>query len=299
MAVRIVTDSCSDIPQEEAKRLGITVIPVYLRFGSEVYRDGVDIDSSEFYRRLTTSSVHPSTAAPSPGDFAKVYEEVAQKTSEIVSIHVTKKHSAVYDAALLGKEIAERKGCRIEVVDSGGVTMWQGLIAIAAAKAAEAGHSLHQVVNKAHETITQLRVLALLDTLKYAVKGGRLSNAIFTVESLLSVKAFLTLRDGEIRPAGLTRSRSKGIHRLHRFISSVLHVDDLAIVHSTTPDEAQTLADYARSLFPNIVPRISRLGPALGVHAGPGALVTVLKENRGPVKVFDLKRMRLSNMRTS
>ena len=93
MTVRVVTDSCSDIPREETKRLGITVVPAYLRFGNEVYRDGVDIDSDEFYRKLATSQVHPSTATPSPGDFAKVYEEVARETNEIVSIHVTKKHS--------------------------------------------------------------------------------------------------------------------------------------------------------------------------------------------------------------
>jgi DegV family protein with EDD domain len=287
MTVKIITDSCSDITQEEAKRLGIIVVPAYLRFGNEVYRDGVDIDSDEFYRKLTTSEVHPSTATPSPGDFAKVYEEAARETNEIVSIHVTKKHSAVYDAALLGKEIAEGEGCRIEVVDSRGVTMWQGLVTIAAAKAAEAGHGLHQVVNEAHETIRQLRALALLDTLKYAVKGGRLSNAIFAVESLLSVKAFLTLRDGEIRPAGLARNRSKGIGRLREFIRSAVHIEDLAIAHSTTPDEAQTLADYACSLFPNVVPGIARLGPALGVHAGPGALAIVIRQSTSPVKVSD------------
>jgi DegV family protein with EDD domain len=285
MTVGVVTDSCSDIPREEAKRLGITVVPAYLRFGDEVYRDGVDIDSDEFYRKLATSQVHPSTATPSPGDFAKVYEEAARETNEIVSIHVTKKHSAVHDAALLGKQIAEGKGCRIEVVDSRGVTMWQGLVAIAAAKAAKAGHSLHQVVNEAHETIKQLRALALLDTLKYVVKGGRLSNAIFVVESLLSVKVFLTLRDGEIRTAGLTRNRSKGLDRLREFIRSAVNIEDLAIVHSTTLDEAQTLADYAHSLFPNIVPGIVRLGPALGVHAGPGAMVIVVRQGASPVEV--------------
>jgi len=277
MTVKIITDSGSDITQEAAKKLGIMVIPIYVRFGSEAYRDGVDIDSDEFYRKLATSQVHPSTAAPSPGDFAKVYEEAARETNEIVSIHVTKKHSAVYDAALLGKEIVEGKGCRIEVVDSHGVTMWQGLVAIAAAKAAEAGHSLHQVVNKAHETIRQLRALALLDTLKYAVKGGRLSNAILAVESLLRVKVFLTLRDGEIRPAGLTRNRSKGLDRLREFIRSALHIEELAIVYSTTPDDAQKLSDYTISLFPHIVPHIVRLGPALGVHAGPGAIIAVMR----------------------
>lgn len=280
MTVKIVTDSGSDITQEAAKKLGITVIPVYLRFGDEVYRDGVDIDSDEFYRKLMTSPIHPSTAAPSPGDFAKAYEEVARETREIVSIHITRKHSAVYDAALLGKEIAEGKGCHVEVIDSKGVTMWQGLVAIAAAKAAEAGHSLHQVVNKAHETISQLRVLALLDTVMYVVKGGRLgkaASAISTIGSLLHVKLLLTLRDGEIRPAGLVRSRRKGMERLSEFVRSVSRIEDLAIVHGTTPDDAQKLADYVCSLFPNIVPRIVRLGPALGVHAGPGALVTVLR----------------------
>ena len=278
MTVKIVTDSGSDITQEEAKKLGITVVPVYLRFGDEVYRDGVDIDCDEFYHKLVTSPVHPSTAAPAPGDFARVYEEAAQETGEIVSIHITSKHSAVCDAALVGKETAERKGCQIEVVDSRGLTMWQGLVAIAAAKAAEAGCSLQEVVNKAHETIRQLRALALLDSVMYAVKGGRLGKAVSAVESLLNVKLLLTLRDGELRPAGLARTRSKGIDQLRKFIRSALHIEDLAIVYSTTPDDAQTLAEYVGSLFPNIVPRIVRLGPALGVHAGPGALVTVLKE---------------------
>src|SRR4030042_1932428 len=134
MTVRVVTDSCSDIPQEQASRLGIIVVPAYLRFGNEVYRDGVDIDSDEFYRKLATSQVHPNTATPSPGDFTRVYEEAARETNEIVSIHVTKKHSGVYDAALLGKETVEKRGCHIEVVDSKGVTMWQGLFAIVAPK---------------------------------------------------------------------------------------------------------------------------------------------------------------------
>ena len=102
MTVKIVTDSTSDLSPRVAQELGITVVPVYMRFGEEVYRDGVDISQDEFYQKLVESSVHPSTAAPSPGEFAKVYEEAARETNEIVSIHVTKKHSDVYDAALLG-----------------------------------------------------------------------------------------------------------------------------------------------------------------------------------------------------
>lgn len=280
MTVKVVTDSGSDITQEEAKQLGIAVVPVYLRFGEDVYRDGVDIDSDEFYHRLSTSPVHPSTAAPSPGDFIRVYEHLAQETREIVSIHITSKHSAVCDAAMVGRELAANKGCRVEVIDSKGVTMWQGLAVMAAAKAAEAGYSLHQVVDKVHETIGQLRALALLDTLRYVLKGGRLSRTIFKVESVLNVKPLITLRDGEIRPAGLVRNRSKGIDRLRVFISSALNIGDLAIVHGNASNDAQTLADYAALLFPDIVPRIVRLGPALGVHAGPGALIAVFRETK-------------------
>ena len=280
MAVKVVTDSCSDIPQQEARRLGITVVPVYLRFGDEVYRDGVDMDSSEFYRKLETSSVHPYTAAPSPGDFARVYEDMGRETDEIVSIHVTSKHSGTYDAAIAGKELAQKKGFRIEVIDSKGVTMWQGLVAIAAAKVAEARCGLGEVLEAVHETIGQLRALALLDTLKYVIRGGRLGKTISAVESVLNVKLLLTLRDGELRPAGLVRTRSKGIDRLREFIKSALPVKDLAIVYGTTPGEAQTLADYVRRLFPEVVPQLARLGPALGVHTGPGALIAVVNKTR-------------------
>lgn len=278
MVVKVVTDSGSDITQQEAKRLGITVVPVYLRFGDKVYRDGVDIDANEFYDKLINSSVHPSTSSPSPGDFARVYEEASQEGDEIVSIHITSKHSTTYNAALLGKEIAEAKGCHIAVIDSKGVTMWQGLVAMAAAKAAKSGASLQQVVERVHETISRMRALALLDTLAYAIRGGRLSKTICAIESVLRVKPLITLREGEIRLAGLVRTRNKGIDRLREFIRKASHIEDLAVVCSTTSDSAQILAEYVGLLFPGIVPQIARVGPALGVHAGPEALVVVVRE---------------------
>ncbi len=285
MTVKVITDSASDITQEQAARLGIIVVPVYLRFGEKVYRDGIDIDTEEFYKKLETDPVHPSTASPSPGDFAKVFDETAKDSDEIVSIHVTSKHSSVYSSALLGKENMKKKGCHIEVIDSQGVTMWQGLVAIAAVKAAETGDSIHQVVEKIHETIHQLRALALLDTIKYIVKGGRLGKAsslVSNIESILQVKTLLTLRDGELHPSGLIRSHAKGIERLQKFIKSASHVEEMAIVHSTEASKAQALADYACSLFPGLVTHIVRLGPVVGVHGGPGTLMTVLRETVRP-----------------
>ena len=203
---------------------------------------------------------------------------MARETDEIISIHITGKHSGTCDAALAGKEVAGKKGCRIEVVDSRGVTMWQGLVAIAAARAAQARLSLDEVMGSAHEAIGRMRVLALLDSLKYVVKGGRLSKAISKVESVLNVKLLLTLHNGELRPTGLVRTRNRGIVRLQEFVKSNLHIRDLSIVYSTTIEDAHTLAEYVRSVLPGVAPHLVRLGPALGVHAGPGALIAVANE---------------------
>lgn len=277
MTVKIVTDSAADLPFDLAQELGITVVPVYVRFGDKVYRDGVDIGPDEFYAKLMSSSVVPFTSAPSAGEFAQVYRDVASYADEIISIHITRRHSSTYDAALLGSKMLGKEGCRIEVIDSEGVTMWQGLVVLAAARAAQAGFELYQVVKIVQETIQQMRALALLDTMKYIVKGGRVGDSISRIESILNVKALITLRNGTIRPAGLARTRSKGIVRLREFIKSALHIEELAIVYSTTPDDAQELADYAVSLLPDIVPKVVRLGAALGVHGGPGAIVTVMR----------------------
>lgn len=273
MTVKIITDSASDITQEEARQLGITVVPTYVRFGNVTYRDGVDIDIDEFYRKLATTRVHPTTAAPSPGDFAKAYQEAARDSDEIVSIHVTHKHSAVFDAARVGRDTMQNKGCRIEVIDSRGITMWQALVTLAATTAAQAGCGLQQVVDRVQQAISRSRGLGLLDTLRYAVKGGRLSNTIFKVESLLNVKPLLTLRDGELKPAGLARTREKGMERLHEFIKAKPDIESLAIAHSTLPTEAQKLANYVTSLFPNLVPKIAHLGPTMGSHTGPGTIL--------------------------
>jgi DegV family protein with EDD domain len=277
MTVKIVTDSGADLPLDLARELDITVVPVYLRFGDKVYRDGVDIGPDEFYAKLMSSPVLPSTSAPSAGDFAQAYRDVSSSTDEIVSIHITRRHSATYDAALLGRKMIEKAGCRIDVIDSEGVTMWQGLVVLAAARAAETGCELHDVVEKAQEAIRQMRALALLDTVKYITRGGRVGSAFSKVESILNLKALLTLRNGVLRPAGLARNRSKGIGQLREFIRSALHIEELAIVYSTTPDDAQKLADDTVNLLPNIVPKIVRLGPALGVHAGPGAIIAVVR----------------------
>ena len=281
MTVKIVTDSTADISPELAQRLDITVVPVYLTFGDKTYRDGVDVGVDEFYQKLESSPVHPTISAPSPGDFTAVYETLAKETDEIVSIHLSSKASATYTAALQAKEACGETGCRIEVVDSQWVTMALGLITMAAAGAAQAGQNMHQVLEGVQKSITRVRVLGVFDTMKYLVLGGRISKATGLVGSVLNVKPLVTMREGEVVAAGIARTRSRGVERLYRLVENSASIQNLAIVHATTPGEARSLAERMSSILDKERIHIARLGLGLGVHGGPGTLIVALREEEG------------------
>lgn len=277
MPVRIVTDSTADLTPQLARGLGITVVPVYVRFGHESYRDGIDISREEFYERLVTSPVHPTTSQPTPADFAQVYRELSRETDKIVSIHVSGKLSGTCNSALQGKELAEKK-CDIKVIDSESVTMGLGMIALTAARLAAAGESLQKVTDEAKQAIPNTHLLGLFDTLKYLLLGGRIGKARALLGSILNVKPLLTLRDGELHPIGNVRTRVKGIERLSDFAKNALGIQELAVVHTTTPDEASGLKDRLSSLVDTSRLHLAGLTPALGVHTGPGLLAVVLRK---------------------
>ena len=283
MTVKIVTDSTCDLSPELAKQLGIIVVPVYLRFGDEVYRDGVDISQDEFYQKLEEGPIHPSTSQPTPADFADVYRKLSTETDAIVSIQVTSKLSGTYNSALQGRELVTGS-CRIEVVDSLSVSMGLGLIAMTAARLAEAGESLQGVTEEVRQAIPSIRVLGVFDTLKYLLRSGRLGKATALLGTLLNVKPLITMRDGELFPAGQVRTRSKGIERLFDLVKNALNIQELAIVHSTTPDEASSLRERIGSILDKRRIHIARLGPALGVHGGPGTLILALREKVSSIR---------------
>jgi len=277
MTIKIVTDSSADLPAELVQELGITVVPLYVRFGEEVYRDRVDITEDEFYQRLLHDPVHPSTIQPTPQDFVDVYQKLSPEADGIVSIHISGKLSGTCNSALRGKELVE-KACPIEVVDSQMTTMALGLLAIVAATAAKGGEGLDKVVAEVKGTIPNMHFLALFDTLKYLLLGGRIGKAKALLGSVLKVKPLITLKDGEVVPAGQARSRSKGIERLLDFVKNAKNIQDLAVVYNTTPEEAQVLAERIGSIFPKEQIRLATIGPMLGVHTGPGALIVALRE---------------------
>jgi DegV family protein with EDD domain len=277
MAVRIVTDSTADLPPELVKELGITVVPIYVRFGEEVYRDGVDISGDEFYRRLENTTVHPSTVQPGPQDFLEVYRKLSKGADGIVSIHISTKLSGTYNSALMAKDMLDT-GCPVEVIDSKEVTMGLGLIAIMAATMAKGGESRDKIVKEVKKAAPKIHLLCLFDTLKYLLLGGRIGKAKALLGSILNVKPMLSVKDGEVIPAGQARTRAKGIDKLFEFTQNAKKIQDLSVVYSTTPDEAHDLAKRLSPIFDRKKIKIARVGPSLGVHMGPGALVVAIRE---------------------
>jgi len=277
MTLKIVTDSLSDITSDIAERLGITVVPVYVRFGEEVYRDRIEMTTDEFYRRLTYGNVFPTTTQPPPGDFLDVYNRLAGETDEILVITLSSKLSGTYQSALHAKSLVEKK-CRIEVIDSLTVVMGLGLIVIAAAKAAQAGASLDEVADLVRRAIPRSHSIMSFDTLKYLAKGGRIGKAQGLLGSLLSVKPILTMRDGEVAPLTRVRSRAAGMDYLYNFVAGFPRIEGLAVEYATTPDDAARLVERLGSLFPKERIYISTVSPVIGTYVGPHVLsVTVLE----------------------
>jgi DegV family protein with EDD domain len=276
MVIKIVTDSTADIPVELAEKLGITVVPEYLRFGEKMLKDRVDIDEDEFYKRLVNDPILPNTAQPSPDDFAAIYKEVAKTADGIISIHLSAKLSGTYNSAVSGKAASGVK-CPIEVIDSRVVTMGLGELAIAANEMAQAGKSIPEITAAINQMIPNIHILGLVDTLKYLALGGRIGKVQALVGSMLNVKPMLAVKDGVLTPSGRVRSRDKGVEILVNYVKNIPDIQDLAVIHNTTPDEAQKLIKRLGSFYPEEKIRLARLGPALGVHTGPGILFVAVR----------------------
>jgi len=277
--VKIVTDSTSDLPPEVARELGITVVPAYVHFGSQSFRDGVDITPEQIYERMLSGPVHPTTSSPAPGDFTDVYNRLSGETDQIVCLTVTSKQSAIYEAAMTGKQSFKGKS-RVEVIDSQSVTMGLGLMAMLAAREARSGKTITDVLDAVRSAIPRTHGMATLDTIKYVVKGGRLGRGSGLLGSLVKVKPLLEIKDGWIRLSGVTRTRSVGMERLRQCAMRHLPIEDAAVVHGNAFREAESLAERIRSASPQIRPVIAKLGSALGVHGGPQTLVVVVRESK-------------------
>ena len=275
MAIRIVTDSTADLPAEVAASLDIAVVPLYVHFGDEQLRDGVDISSEEFFERLQRESRTPTTSQPPAGVFRDLYRELAADGSEIVSIHISSKLSGTFASAQQGA--AGLDGTEVRLVDSGAASMALGMAAIAAAEAVRRGESVDGVVAAAEDILARTQMLIIFDTLEYLRRGGRIGRGMELIGTLARLKPIATIRDGELAGAGRVRTKSKAIEEVLRRFSEVRPLERAAVVHATTPDESDYVVERLRGLAPGVPITQGRIGPVVGVHAGPGVLgVTVV-----------------------
>jgi len=280
MTVKIVTDTLSDITGDLAAKLDVTLIPLYVRFGEEIYRDRVEITSEDFYRRLVNEPKLPSTTQPTPHDFAEVYKKLAEETDEILVVVVSSKLSGTFQSATQAKEMLKGK-CRIEIVDSFTVAMAEGLIVISAAKMVKEGANLDKVADMARKAVSRSHLIAYFDTLKYLAKGGRIGKAKGLLGSVLSFKPILTVRDGEMAPLTRVRSLNAGLDYLYNVAASASKIEGLAVEHATTIGDADKLVERLSAIYPKENIYRSVISPVIGTYSGPNALaLTVLEAEK-------------------
>jgi DegV family protein with EDD domain len=262
----IVTDSTADLPDAWRDRYGIEVVPLKVLFGEETFRDGVDMNNEEFFRRLAASTKLPTTSAPSPGEFAELYERLSHDFEGCISIHIGAQLSATAEAARVGAQSVE--GFKVNVIDSETVTMPMAFLCKVAAEAA----TLEEATAEVERRIPKCRVLALLDTLRYIEMGGRVSRAQAMIGTMLDLKPLLLVVDREIKPVDRVRTRSRAIPRMVEFFKAELPVEYVGVVHAQAPEEAERIAVDLRRQLPELEIPIGQIGSVLGTHTGPKAL---------------------------
>ena len=279
MAIRIVTDSTSDLPADLARQLDISIVASNVVIDDVNYRDGIDLTPDDFYRRLTSGGNLPTTSQPSVGAFQTAYQELLEQGHEIVSIHVSGKLSGTVNSANQAKA-ALGDSVPIEVIDSGLASSALGLVAVAAAQRAQESASGREVAEPVRANLGLTTTFFSLDTLEYLQKGGRIGKAQAFVGSLLSVKPILTLLDGEVSPLERPRNHERAMRRLVELARERAPLQQLGVVYSTEADWAADLRHRLSELLPEEQIITSRFGPALGTYVGPKALGIALTSAR-------------------
>jgi DegV family protein with EDD domain len=271
--VRIVVDSTADIPPALVAELGIVVVPLTVHFGAEHFRDGVDLTPAEFIRRLTTSSVMPTTAQPAPTAFTAAYQPLLASGASIISLHISASLSGTYNSAVLAAQELTGTGARIDVVDSRTAAMACGLVAVAAARAARAGATHEAVLAQVRTHLQHIHLFFALDTLEYLQRGGRIGRARALVGSLLSIKPVLTVTDGVVTPLEQARTRQKAIARVIERSRALAErgIEALAVLHSADPETASGLRTALADLVPADRLLVAEIGAVVATYTGPRA----------------------------
>ena len=250
MSIRIVTDSNCDLPQAMVDEFGITVVPMYINIGAESYLDGVTMSRQEFYEGLPHFDTHPMTSVPGPGVFVETFETLAAEgATEILSIHIASGLSAMANSARLAAEQWDK--LPVAVFDSGNLTLGTGLQAVAAAKAAAGGRSMAEIVALLEDLASRTYCFAALDTVEFLRRSGRLTRFQWALASVLQIKPLLKMNDGEYDMERV-RTRKAALARVVELLGGLGSLEELALVHTHAPEEAEALARQASHLIPEV-----------------------------------------------
>lgn len=269
--VKIVTDSLADIPPSLIRALDITTIPCIVRFGDQEFQDRIDLHPSEFYQKLRTSPALPTTSQPAIGVFEEMYRRLAESTDSILAIHTIASLSGIYNASRIAAENVKNLA-RIELIDSKQVSMSLGWLVILAARAAKEGCPLNEVKEIVADAKQRVHIIAMLDTLEYAQRGGRLGKGKALVGTLLHVKPLLSVVNGEIMPVENVRTQKRALQRLAEIALASGPIQELAVIHAQAAQQAVELQDVLAKTFHSDQILMSETGPVLGTHVGPGAV---------------------------
>jgi DegV family protein with EDD domain len=266
--VKVITDSLADIPPAVLKELDISIVPCVVRFGNQEFKDRIEMTPDDFYRRLVASPINPTTSQPPPGAFLEAYRTAARMHKEILSLHVSGDLSGILNSAHLAAR--QTMGAKVEVLDSWQASMGLGWITILAARAAKEGQSLRRIRALVEDTIPRTHIVAMLDTLEYAQRGGRLGKGAALLGDTLNVKPLLSVVKGQVYPVEKVRTTQRALERLVEIVMTSGPIQNLAVLHAAAPEYAQRLVKMLSATFPEEQILVSEAGPALGAHTGPG-----------------------------
>jgi DegV family protein with EDD domain len=269
MNIGFVTDSTADIPADLARQHGIEIVPALVNIGSESFTDGIEISREKFYDQLPDLVPPPTTSSPSVGSFQEKYERLLQGGAEaVISIHPPNELSGIINAARLA---ADTFGQRVKVLDSGQVSLGMGFQVIMAAEAAAQGAIVNEVTALVDSIRRRVRLAALLDTVEYIRRSGRVSWAMAKIGDLLRLQPLVELRYGIVHRLGQARTRLQGIERLMEALNSWGPLERLAVLHTNAETAAQQLLEQVRSKV-NAQPLVVNVTTVIGAHVGPNGL---------------------------
>ncbi|MCB2214332.1 DegV family protein [bacterium] len=272
MTIQIVTDSTSDIPPEVRANLPISVVPLHVQLNGHEYLDNENLTRQAFYEALPTSDPHPTTGAPSPERFLSVYNDlIDQGADAIFSIHISETLSAVINSAQLAAKRVEK--IPVYVIDSGNLSLAEGLIVIMAAKAAKEGKDVETIQSMIDSAVKRAHAFAKLDTIDYLQKGGRINSIQHSVISILGIKPIMKMNN-HVSGMKIARTKSKAFAKVLNLALKVFpKAESFGITHANVPDQVKDLIAQIKEHLPELPePWVSEVTPALGVHVGPGAL---------------------------